>query len=110
VWSRRRGLAVDSPVSRRSLDLALGLAAAGGNVLVEVKNVAGVVGVLERDQLGVGVRRVGGLDAVGAFCPQVVDVDTVGVGLHRVKELARPGNVLGGLGWVSPYGQNREVK
>ena len=104
VWSRLEEAQRQSP--SRSAFCEMGR----GDVLVETKDVLWVVDILERDETPVGVRRVGGLDAVRALDAEVIDVNAGGVRLYRPEEITRPRHVSVGLGGVFPDGEDGEVK
>src|SRR3954452_22464599 len=105
-----RSLSQYSQFGRSSRAIAASSSPAGRHVLVDVEDVVGVVGVLQRDEPLVGRRGVGGLHALGALAPEVVDVDAVGVGRHGREELTRPRDVLGVFVRVLPDGQDRELE
>src|SRR5688500_11531151 len=80
------------------------------DVLVAVKEVLRVDLPLQRGETGVLLGAVGGPHSLGTIADaEVVHIDAAGVGLHRVPEIARPGDVRVSVRWIGPDRDDREV-
>ncbi len=76
------------------------------DVLVGAEHVRRVIDMLDRGKTGV-VLAVRGTDAVGSLVSEVVDVDLGKVRLHGFEQGPGPRDVVVGLCWIVPPGQDQ---